>query len=296
MSFSDIVKTEICTTAKKHCCRRALLNGMLAIRGVVEENTVSLYINNTVVLNMAELLIVEIFGREPYLTKRTGGALSYKLHFVYRNANKTIKSGTDFAFLKCFDVKCSSCRQAFLAGIFLACGRISDPQKQYLLEFSCGERREALADFLQLFSLFPKYVDRRNEKLLYFRDSTSIEEFLANIGVTHATFEVMDKKIEHEMRNNANRLANCDANNISKSIQASMRQIELIQRLIDENKISFLPPELVETAYLRLKHDGLSIAQLAAIADPPLTKSGINHRLQKIATLAEGLLDEKGGT
>ena len=96
-------------------------------------------------------------------------------------------------------------------------------------------------------------------------------------------------------RPDANRLANCDANNIDKTIAASMRQTEWIQRLIDENKISFLPPELEATARLRLQYPGLSLVQLAAIADPPMTKSGLNHRLKKIMSAAAELLNEQKG-
>ena len=144
-------------------------------------------------------------------------------------------------------------------------------------------------------ALSPKATDRRAERILYFRDSTSIEDLFTHMGITQATFAVMDKKIERGMRNDANRLANCDANNISKAISVSMRQTELIRRLIEENKISFLPPKLEATARLRLQYEGLSVGQLAEMATPPLTKSGLHHRLEKITELAEALLEDKKG-
>ncbi|MBQ8175353.1 MAG: DNA-binding protein WhiA [Clostridia bacterium] len=296
MSFTEVVKNEIQTgLGKKPCCRRALLFGMMLMRGVTEGDTVFLELNSTHLREFAATLVLEQFGRECREGKRKGTVDSRMISFVSTNAAAKIRSAENLMPKKPVEEKCSSCRRSFLAGVFLACGRVTDPEKQYLLEFSCRERRDFLRGFLEENGLFPKSSDRRGEKLLYFRDSTSVEDVLTLIGVTHATFTVMDKKIEHGMRNDANRLANCDANNIGKAISAARRQVELIRRLIDENKISFLPPELEQTARLRLQYEDMSVAQLAYKADPPLTKSGLHHRLRKIADLAYSLLNERKG-
>ncbi len=296
MSFTETVKNEICAgLPKKTCCRRALLFGMMIMRGHVVDDRVSLYLDGEAVFFVAEKMIFEQFGREAIRQKRKDAVNAWMLNFSSANAASRIKNAADLDPRNPVEEKCSACRRSFLSGIFLAAGRVCDPGKQYLLEFSCGEKREFLADFLSLFSLTPKWADRRKERILYFRDSTSIEDLFTHIGITHATFAVMDKKIEHGMRNDANRIANCDANNIEKSIAASMKQVELIKRLIGENKISFLPPELEKTARLRLQYDGMTVAQLAAMADPPLTKSGLHHRLQKITDMAEILLNDKKG-
>ena len=296
MSFTDAVKNEICAALpKKPCCRRALLFGMLVMRGSAEGDTVRLDLNTTSLRSFAASLVLEQYSRESRETKRKGTVASRTLSFASSRAAEKIRSAEKLMPNIEIEEKCAACRRSFLAGVFLAAGRISDPEKQYLLEFSCREKRDFLSAFLSECGLSPKSVDRRGEKLLYFRDSTSIEDLLATVGVTHATFAVMDKKIEHGMRNDANRIANCDANNIGKAISAARRQVELIRRLIDENKMSFLPPELEQTARLRLQYEDMSISQLAYKAEPPLTKSGLNHRLQKITEMAESLLNEKKG-
>lgn len=296
MSFTEVVKREICAgLPKKACCRRALLFGMMLMRGHADGERISLYLDGDAVFEIAEKMIFEQFGREAISQKRKDAVNAYMLTFASANAISRIKNAADVDPANPIEEKCSACRRSFLAGIFLAAGRVCDPEKQYLLEFSCGERRDFLFDFLSTFALAPKRSDKRKERILYFRDSTSIEDLFTHIGITHATFTVMDKKIEHGMRNDANRIANCEANNIEKTVAASVKQVELIQRLIRENKISFLPPELEKTARLRLQYDGMTIGQLAAMADPPLTKSGLHHRLQKITDMAEALLDDKKG-
>lgn len=296
MSFADSVKNEICAgLSKKPCCHRALLFGMMLMRGTAEGDTVYLDLSTPAVREFAASLILEQFGRECREVRRKGTVASRSLRFVSSSAAEKIRSAENLIPNKPIEERCANCRRSFLAGIFLAAGRISDPEKQYLLEFSCRTRRDFLRAFLEEYGLFPKTVDRREEKILYFRNSTSIEDLLATLGVTHATFAVMDKKIEHGMRNEANRIANCDTNNIGKAVSAARRQIELIRRLIDENKISFLPPELEKTARLRLQYEDISVAQLVSKAELPLTKSGLHHRLQKITEMAESLLDEKKG-
>lgn len=296
MSFTDTVKSEIqAGLGKKPCCRRALLLGMMLMRGVLDGDTVSLELNSASLREFASTLVLEQFGRECRVGKRKGTVASLMISFTSANAAAKMRSAENLLPNNPIEEKCASCRRSFLAGIFLACGRVTDPEKQYLLEFSCRERRDFLRGFLEECGLSPKSADRRGEKLLYFRDSTSVEDVLTLIGVTHATFAVMDKKIEHGMRNDANRIANCDANNIGKAISAARRQVELIRRLIDENKMSFLPPELEQTARLRLQYEDMSVAQLAYKAEPPLTKSGLHHRLQKITELAVSLLEEKKG-
>ena len=296
MSFTQDVKNEICAgLPKKPCCRRALLFGMMVMRGRCEGDTVSLDLDDPYLQEITATLVREQFGRECHVGKRKGTIASRHIFFVSSNAAAKMRSADNLSHEKPIEEKCQNCRRSFFAGVFLACGRICDPEKQYLLEFSCREKRDFLRAFLETMGLYPKSSDRRGESLLYFRDSTSIEDALTLAGVTHATFAIMDKKIEHTLRNDANRIANCDANNIGKAISAAMRQVELIRRLIEENKMSFLPPELEQTARLRLQYEDMTVAQLAAKADPPLTKSGLHHRLQKITELGNALLEEKRG-
>lgn len=290
MTFSATVRRELTADMPKSaCCRRALLFGLLAVRGKRAGERISLTVKDTAVRELCTHLISEQLGREASLVRRTDAVAAYALLF---------SSGSALSFLTDADAgklsipeKCGSCRRLFLRGVFLGGGRVSDSQGNFLLEIACGERREYIADLLSSFGLEPKSANRRGEKLLYFRQSGAIEDFLALVGANSAAFSLMDRKIAAGIRNEANRMANCDANNIDKSTSAAHRQVALIRRLIDENKLSFLPPELVDTARTRVEYPSLSLGQLAAVMQPPLTKSGLNHRLARIMELCENLLD-----
>ena len=133
---------------------------------------------------------------------------------------------------------------------------------------------------------------RRRERVVYFRNSTAIEDFFATIAATSATFDIINSKIHRDMRNDANRIANCEMNNINRAVDAARKHIDTIERLIEANKLSFLPPELEKTALFRIENKELSLSQLAAASSPPISKSGLNHRLKKIMEIAEQLLHE----
>ena len=109
--------------------------------------------------------------------------------------------------------------------------------------------------------------------------------------MNHTAFELMNAKIEREIRNNANRVSNCETNNIDKAVKASVEQIAVIKKLISTGLISYLPDELEMTARLRMENEHLSLAQLASIITPPISKPGLSHRLKKINQLAEELLN-----
>lgn len=295
MSYTNSVKEELCATlSKKNCCRRACLAGMLAARATCDGETVTLAVDGERLSDLATHLIREQFGREAERVRRRGTVASSALVFTSPAAARQLALFDTGDPEAAVPEKCENCRRAFLSGAFLACGRLGDPAKDYRLEFSCGMRRDLIAAVLAAAGWHGKPLDRRAEKLLYFRDSTAIEDILTTIGATQATFAVMASKIERDMRNEVNRLTNCDANNINKATAVSAVQIAVIERLIEENKISFLPPELVETARLRVENADLSLGQLAAIAQPPMTKSGLNHRLSRIMELGAQLLKQAG--
>lgn len=296
MSFTERVKEELCATLpKKNCCRKALFYGMLAIRGyAVSENDVVLRLDGNLLLDFSAFLFAEEWHEEAERRRRFGTVAGEELAFSCPALAAWLKNCNWKAAEKTW--KCPVCRRAYFVGIFLAGGRVCDPAKEYLLEISCGARRDDVQSFLSLFDLHPKTADRRAERLLYFRNSTEIEEVFTHMGAPQACFSLMDSKIEREMRNDANRQANCDANNIQKTVEAAFRQVESIRKLMAENRFSSLPPELEKTARLRLQYPDMPIGKLAGMSDPPLTKSGLNHRLRKITEIAGAVTDhEKGG-
>ena len=136
--------------------------------------------------------------------------------------------------------------------------------------------------------LEPKMMLRRGESVLYYKDSESIENFLAYIGANTAAFTIMNKKIERELRSGANRIANGEMANIGKTVAAAADQINAINNLIRSGEIERIPEELKQTAYLRLENEDATLAALAEMHTPPITKSGVNHRLKKLVELGAG--------
>ena len=292
MSFCSELKNEITLHAiKSGCCRRALLLGILCAKATAEAKSVSLSVENDEYAEFCTKLISEFFGRQPTVSTAKSGGRRRILSFESASASSYIKSvddGKEF-----FTEKCRGCAGAFLRGVFFACGRVSDPQKQYHIEFSPVRRIDGLLDIFHNCDISVKSAVRRGSEIIYAKKSGVLEDFFAFIGVNSAAFALMNAKIEGELRNNANRVFNCDTNNIDKAVRASMKHISYISRLYEANLLSSLPEELEATARLRLAHKDYSLAQLAAISIPPISKSGLSHRLNKISEIAEKLLTKK---
>jgi len=174
---------------------------------------------------------------------------------------------------------------AFLRGAFLAGGSVTDPTKSYHLEIITPHRsvsRETVS-LLQEQGFSPKSTSRNGNYIVYFKQSSAIEDFLTLIGASGSAMELMSAKIEKDMRNSINRRVNCDTANVMKAVDAAAAQVTAISQL----NLDVLPEKLRDTARLRIENPELSLVELAALFDPPVTKSGLNHRLRKLVELAE---------
>ncbi len=187
---------------------------------------------------------------------------------------------------------------AFLAGAFLGCGSVMDPNKEYHLEFNtpsdllCADLQKLLTSI----GVSGRKINRKNMVVLYIKDSEQIEDTLTYMGAQQCTIALMNIKIRKDMRNKANRVRNCDEANINKVVSAAMRQTEDIHVLAEHDALDKLPPELKELAFLRLENPELSLKELGEQLSPPLGRSGVNHRFQKIAANAEELRKHGNGT
>lgn len=287
MSFSTEQKLEILKQLPKGaCCRRAMLYGILSSKGANTEERVTVRIGFSEAVEPTMRLIREFFGREAVITKpREGGrgsALSFESPAAARMLDDILMLDTVTP-----PEKCDGCRTAFLQGVFLACGRVSDPQKKYCLEFSLGKRVDIFWKTLGGMGLFLKSAHKETESVLYSKNSTTIEDFFALSGMNQAAFRLMNSKINADLRNETKRMVNCETNNIRKAVSASGRQIQAIVQLEKSNLLSSLPDELERTARLRLMYPDLSLTQLAAVSVPPVSKSGLSHRLKRIMDFCE---------
>ncbi len=179
----------------------------------------------------------------------------------------------------------------FTAGIFLACGSVNDPSKEYHLEFACPEEEIALQlqTLLRDIGVTAKTVIRRGQNIVYIKGSESIEDTLTFIGAPQCTLELMNMKIYKDIRNKANRIANCDAANIDKVIKAAMKQIEDIKLIDSTIGIDTLNDELREVAQLRLDNIDMSLQEIGESLSEPISRSGVNHRFKKLAKLADDI-------
>ena len=176
------------------------------------------------------------------------------------------------------------CRAAFLRGAFLAGGSMTDPEKRCHLELVTEHRsvsRETVSLLLEM-GFEPRDTLRTGRYVLYFKQTEAIEDFFTAIGAPAAAMSLMSAKIEKDMRNSVNRRVNCDSANADKIVSASQSQLERIRQLDRQVGLQQLPRELRELALLRVANPEASLADLAQLSDPPLSKSGVNHRMRKL--------------
>ena len=191
--------------------------------------------------------------------------------------------------------KCVGCQTRSLSALFIAFGNVTDPEKRYHLEFSLEseDERKALKSVLEYASFPMKETVRKGRYILYIKDSGKIEDFFALIGANKAAFDFINAKIIHEVRGNANRQMNCDMANINKSISAAQYLVEMITDMDNRGYISRMPPELQETARIRMENSQASIAEIGALHNPPISKSGVKHRLDKIKDIYNKFMNEE---
>ncbi len=181
------------------------------------------------------------------------------------------------------------CAGAFLRGAFLACGTVTTPERGYHLEFVVPYKRLCtdMIKFMDELNLNPKYIVRKGNHVIYFKDSESIEDILAIIGAQDASLYVMGIKIEKDVKNKVNRKLNFEMSNIGKTVDAANIQIEAIEFIESKSGISSLPENLQKLARLRLENQEASLSELGKLMDEPISRSGINHRLNRIVNIAE---------
>ncbi len=179
------------------------------------------------------------------------------------------------------------CRLAFLRGVFLAGGSVTDPLKDYHLELVTSHlsvSRELVALMAEV-EFYPKEIQRKANYVVYFKKSGYIEDFLTAIGAPLSAMEMMNAKVEKTLRGSVNRRVNCDAANLDKAVEAAQLQISCIHRLEELGLLESQNDKLRETARLRVAHPAHTLSQLAEEHNPPLTKSALNHRLRKLLEL-----------
>ena len=292
MSFSFEQKKGIIASSYKSCCRRSLLRGVLFSKGCVDDGvSVSISLEKREIADYLSPLIREFFGKNTVPNTSPVGGRRVLLSFDSRSAAEYLAEASKS--IDSFDAKCDLCGMSFLRGVFLASGRMSDPKKQYSIEFSLGSRSEIFDGYLKSLGVSSSVSHKNNESVVFIKNGEEIEEFCAHAGLNKALFAIIDARAEGELRKNVMRVANCETNNIAKAVDAAKGQLEVIRALEESNLLSSLPEELEATARLRLRYADLSLAQLSAVSVPPISKPGLSHRLKRIMEIGNNLLARK---
>ena len=184
---------------------------------------------------------------------------------------------------------CENCQNAFIAGAFLSCGTVSSPKSDYHLEFTVPYQNLA-ASFVTMLEekeLKPGLTNRKGYHILYFKGSEAIEDCLYLMGASGAMFEMMNVKIVKDIRNSANRKANCETANIERMVQAVRVQLDAIEKIRRLRGLEYLSEDLHAMAILREENPDSSLSELAEMS--ALSRSGVNHRLRRIVDIAAAL-------
>lgn len=298
MSFVNEIKDELLQqNIKKNCCKKAFLLGLLINSCKCDGNNLEVeYTLESIADRVIELLktLYSVKSQKSVIVKP--GKKYYRVQYYSKSISNFINELSNDPEIMIADVamfNCQLCEQSFLRGVFLAGAKLTDPQKSYQLEFSFHSDNLSIASkvyrFLSLLGFVPKIINRKSSVGLYFKSNTTISDILYSIGAVGSSFEYSNVVIEKEIRNNENRATNCVANNIYKSVNASKKQIDAIEKLINSHKIDSFDDDLKTTAYIRLNNPEATLTELTMLHNPPISKSGLNHRLNKLCDEADSL-------
>ncbi|MGI5881151.1 MAG: DNA-binding protein WhiA [Syntrophomonadaceae bacterium] len=310
MSFSTDVRAELARiTPAKPCCRRAELAALLLLNGSLiraEETILQVELDNAATARKVFLLIKEELGLQPAVSmqqrKRFRKTRVYLVKAVIMPGQENILSNLELteenglikrqARWRLLTRTC--CKRAFLRGVFLSRGSINRPEGEYHLELILPEP-DIASEMMKIMSkldLEARQVERKNTQVLYLKESDKIADFLLTIGANIALLDFENARIIKSMRNSVNRQVNCETANLAKTVDASVRQIELIERIIALRGWEYLPSHLRDLAQLRVEYPDAPLKELGEMLNPPLSKSGAAHRMRRLEELADALLEE----
>lgn len=296
MSFSGNVKEELAAhiSLARHCQLAELAALLLFSAGTCEGNMhLRLDTENEAVVRKCFTLLRKTFNIETVMQGKERlipdddleGKVIQALHL-----NGIEKEGLNLAEpVNSLLIKNSCCARAYLRGAFLSVGSMSDPKKSYHLEFVCNEKTQALQlqMILQEFQIEAKIIRRKKYDVVYLKEGSGIVDLLNVMGAHISLMNLENLRIVKEMRNSVNRRVNCETANISKTVTAASKQIEDILLIRDKYGFENLPDNLRQMAEIRLEYPDAALKELGEYLEPPVGKSGVNHRLRRLSEIAD---------
>ena len=307
MSFSTDVKKELIKNEPEFpCCLKAMAYGMLLFGRSFTVNDISMMTDCEATADGYIDIVKRTVGVPVRKTVSPSGG-KFILSVESRSDREKVLSYFNLTGKEQYqrinrsvltnegDDENNCCFSAIIRGAFLSCGTVCDPNKMYTLEFVVPFKKlsQDLLFLLEEQKLNPKMTVRRGVPVIYFKDSTNIEDILAMMGASTAMLEIVGIKALKDVRNRVNRVMNFDNANIAKTVSASAAQIEAIDIIENTVGIDELPPELKEIAVLRRENPEMSLRELGESLSPPASRSGVNHKLMKLMDMARKIKSEK---
>ena len=276
MSFSAQVKIELSEHigSSRHC-KLAELAALVSMTGYMSKNIIQDRESQTAIIKIEKL---------------------FKLLKLDANSDEVVQAlklsqlGEQYITNRQL-VERSCCKQNYVRGAFLATGSVTDPEKGYHFEIVCEllEHATLLIDIIKSFGLEPKLVKRKKYYVVYLKDGSMIVDILNIMGAHISLMDMENVRILKDMRNSVNRRVNCETANINKTVSAAVKQIEDIRYIEKTKGLKSLPDNLRLLAELRLDEPELPLKDLGEMLNPPIGKSGVNHRLRKLSEIANEL-------
>lgn len=313
MSFTDTVKGELARAeCAWPCCARAELNAALLLSGgvsfrgrgryglslVCEQNAVSRYYFAlikkyfSVACEIRTLRMTQLGERVKYelvFPEESVPAVMETLLLRDENSLFGVRQSPEASVLSQ-----GCCRSAFLKSAFLTSGSVSRPEKEYALSVAAGteEMAGSVAEIMRSYGLSAGVSPRKAQYVAYLKGAEHISDFLTLIGAHSAVLSLENTRIIKQLRNQANRLANCDTNNIERTLKSAQSQIDDIELVMEKTDFEKLPSPIREIALLRLSDPNASLTELGEMCSPPIGKSGVNNRLRRISEIAKAIRDD----
>ena len=298
MSFSSEIKKEIASiTPDNQCCVKAKCYGMLLFSSKVSKKSI---VFKTELFETAEHFVHLVKSACDVALKISTPATARGMYSVNVTDETTCSKILD-AFDHSGDevhlrinrgnIDNECCAKWFVSGAFLVCGSVTDPQKSYHAEFKVPKKHlsDDHAVLIGESIATPKISLRKSSNILYYKESEKIEELLTLVGSVRGVFEFMNVKIVKDMRNHINRTTNCVTANITKTADAFRKQKESIDIIEEKVGLEALPPDLYEVALFRKDNEFATLSELGQMLTPPLSRSGVSHRLKRIVEYADKL-------
>lgn len=292
MSFSSVVKEELVNIVPSgRKLRISELSGLLAYIAKVgaDGKSVTIETENSFAIRKCFTLLSKTYNiNNDFLETRMSSDKQVVLDETVAPAQEIIE---DVNPIKIINSNDTEMKRAFLRGVFIATGFVGEPTKGYHLEFAQSSASEAavLAKLLMSFDVETHMAQRKKRYVLYIKDSESVSDVLSICEASKSMMDFVNEKIVRDVRNTLNRRVNCEAANLIKSVNAANSQIDDIIYIRDHVGLDALPDQLREMAIVRLEFPEEPLSKLGEHLDPPVGKSGVNHRLRKLGEYAESI-------